>query len=95
MKILLKNKNSIVQKSGRRNTVAILTSKDYLCKMKNILHDTSNFQKVYIDEGKILNHLSHLEKRVIDVLKNLKDKREISIEQYKDLSLSGFRIMYG
>ena len=38
-----------------------------------------------------------MENRVTDVLKNLRDKKEISIEQYKDLSPSGSRtgIMYG
>ena len=38
-----------------------------------------------------------MKNRVTDVLKNLKDKKEISIEQYKDLSPSGSRpgIMYG
>ena len=38
-----------------------------------------------------------MENRVTAVLKNLRDKKEISSEQYKDLSLSGSRpaIMYG
>ena len=38
-----------------------------------------------------------MENRVTDVLKNLRDKKEISIEQYKDLSPSGSRpgITYG
>ena len=38
-----------------------------------------------------------MENRVIDILKNLRDKKEISIEQYKDLSPSGSRpgIMHG
>ena len=30
-----------------------------------------------------------MENRVTDVVKNLRDKKEISIEQYKDLSSSG------
>ena len=55
--------------------------------MKNILNDSSKFHKVYIDHDKILNHLIHMENRVTDVLKNLRDKKEISSEQYKDLSL--------
>ena len=55
------------------------------------------FQKVYVDHDKILNHLIHMESRVTDVLKNLRDKKEIPIEQYIDLSPSGSRrgIMYG
>ena len=97
LKILLKNKDIIVQKADKGNTVVILNRKDYVCKMKNILNDSSKFHKVYIDHDKVLNHLIHMESRVTDVLKNLRDKKEISIEQYKDLSPSGSRpgIMYG
>ena len=64
--------------------------------MKNILNDSSKFHKVYIDHDKILNHHIHMENRVTDVLKNLRDKKEISSEQYKGLSPSGSRpgIMY-
>ena len=97
LKILLKNKDLIVQKADKGNAVVILNRKDYVCKMKNILNDSSKFDKVYIDHDKILNHLVHMENRVTDVLKNLRDKKEISIEQYKNLSPSGSRpgIMYG
>ena len=58
-------------------TVVILNRKDYVCKMKNILHDSSKFHKFYIDHDKILNHLLHMENRVTDVLR---DKKEISSE---------------
>ena len=90
LRILLKNKDIIVQKADKGNTVAILNRKDYVCKMKNILNDSSKFHKVYIDHD-------NMESRVTDVIKNLRDKKEISIEQYKDLSRSGSRpgIMYG
>ena len=47
--------------------------------------------QVYINHGKTLNNLIHIENRVTDVLKNLRDKREISIEQYKGLTPSGSR----
>ena len=57
--------------------------------MKSILNDSSKFHKVYTDHDKILNHLTHMENRVTDVLKNLRDKKEISNEQYQDLSPSG------
>ena len=68
------------QKVDKGNTFVILNRKDYVCKMKNILHDSSMFHKVYIDHDKTLNHLIHMENRVTVVLKNLRDKKEISIE---------------
>ena len=43
--------------------------------MKNILNGSSKFHKVYIDHDKILNHLIHMENRVTDVLRNLRDKK--------------------
>ena len=97
LKILLKNKDNMVQKADKGNTVVILNRKGYVCKMKNILNDGAKFHKVYIDNDKILNQLIHMESRVTDVFKNLRDKKEISIKQDQDLSPSGSRpgIMYG
>ena len=67
----------IVQKVDEGNTVVILYRKDYVCKMKNGLNDKPKFQKIYIDHEKILDHLIHMENRVIDVLKNLRDIRNL------------------
>ena len=47
--------------------------------MKNILNDSLKFHKVYIDHDKILNHLIHMENKVTDVLKNLRDKKEYMV----------------
>ena len=79
----------MVQEGDKDNTVVILNRKDYVCKMKNILNDSSKFYKVHIGHDEILNYLIHMEERVTDVLKNLRDEKEISIDQYKDLSPSG------
>ena len=54
LKILLKSKDIIVQKADNGNTVVILNRKDYVCKMKNILNDSSKFNKVYTDHDEIL-----------------------------------------
>ena len=64
LKILLKNKDVIVQKADKGNTVVILNRIDYVRKMKNILNDSSKFHIFYIDHDKILNHLIHMEYRV-------------------------------
>ena len=76
LKILLKNKDIIVQKADKCNTVVILNGKDYVCKMENVLNDSSKFHKVYIDHDKVLNHLIHMENRVTDDFKNLRDKKK-------------------
>ena len=91
LKILHKSKDILIQKADKGNTVVILNRKDYVCKMKNILNDSSRFHKVYIDHDETLNHLIHMENRVTDVLKNLRAKKDIFSEQCKDLSPSGRR----
>ena len=73
MKIIVENKDIIVQKADKGNAVIILNKKDHVCKMK----------KVHTDQDKILNHPIHVENRIKDV-ENLRDKREIPIKQDKD-----------
>ena len=57
--------------------------------MNVILSDTSKFQKLSIDQNKALNHIIHMENRIINVLKQLKNKRIISEKKYEDLYLVG------
>ena len=71
-------------KADKGNTVLILNRKDYFCQMKNTLNGSSKIHKVYIDHDKIWNYLIHMKNRVTDILKTLRDKKEISSEQYKD-----------
>ena len=97
LKILLKNKDIIVEKADKGKKLVIMNRKGYVFKMKSILNNTSKLLKIYIDFEKILNHLIHMENRVRDVLKSLKVKKETSIEEYKNLrpSSSRPRNMYG
>ena len=50
-----------------------------------ILNDSSKFQKLSIGESKVLNHIVHMENRIIDVLKKLRNKKVISEKKYEDL----------
>ena len=62
-----------------------------------ILNDSSKFQKLSIDQSKVLNHIVHMENRIIDVLKKLKNKKVISEKKYEDLHPVGSSpgILYG
>ena len=97
MSTLIKNKDLVIQKADKGNTVVILNKKDYNLKMKKILSDTSKFHKLSIDQNKVLNHIVNMENRIISVLKKLKDKNQISDKKYKDLHPVGSRprILYG
>ena len=46
LKIVLKDRDIIVQKADKGNTVVFLNRKNYVCKMKNILNENSKSQKV-------------------------------------------------
>ena len=74
LKWFLKNKD-LIQKVDKANTVVILRRKYNVYKMKNILHDRSKFEKVYVDKDKILNHLIPIEKGITVILKNLRYKK--------------------
>ena len=44
-KVLLKNKDIIIQKADKGNTVVVLSRKDYVCKMKTFLMTVQIFIK--------------------------------------------------
>ena len=58
--------------------VVILNRNDYTSKLSNILEDISKFKRVNAEEGIALNHLIHMEERIIRLLKSLEDQDEIS-----------------
>ena len=47
--------------------------------MKVILSDWSKFQKILIQQSKVWNYIEHMENRIIDVLRKLKNKRNMKI----------------
>ena len=53
----------------------IILNKNNISIMKVILSDLSKFQKLSIDQNKVLNHIVHMENRIIDVVKKLQKKR--------------------
>ena len=77
LKNLIKNRDLIIQKAHKGNTVVILNKNDYISKIKVILNDSSKFQKLSIDQNKVLNHIVHMEK--------LNNKTIISEKKCKDL----------
>ena len=56
--------------------------------MKLILANTSKFNKTQIDDSKVFNHLIHMENKIVELLKRLKEKEEISDKVYYELYLT-------
>ena len=82
------NRDIVIQKA---NTVVTLNKNDYISKMKSILSDSSKFQKLSIDQNKVLNHIVHMKDRIIEVLKNVKRNNTISEKRYDDFYPVGSR----
>ena len=97
LKDFIKNRDLVIQKADKGNTVVILNKNDYISRVNVILNDSSKFQKLSIDQNKVLNHIVHMEIRIIDVLKKLQKKKIISENKYEDLYPVGSRpgILYG
>ena len=79
------------------NKIVILNRSDYVSKLNKILEDASKFKRVNIEEGKALNHLIHMEERIIRLFKSLEGPGEISEIEKTDLYPSGSKpgVLYG
>ena len=75
---LVRNKDIVIQKADKGNNIVILNRSDYISKLNKMLEDTSKFKRVNIEKGKALNHLIHMEERIIRLLKSLESQGEIS-----------------
>ena len=97
LKRLSKNKNIVIQKADKGNTVAILDKCSYINVIEKICNGNSKFSKLDIPAGKEINHIVNLEKRITSELKLLKDKEIIDKSTYKSIKPLGSRpgILYG
>ena len=61
---LSKNKNLIIQKSDKGNSVVIVDREDYIKKMNDILNDKKKFWKINMKDNTLLNFAINQEKHV-------------------------------
>ena len=94
---LSNNKNIIIQKSDKGNSVVLLDKDKYLEGMYKILNNNAKFEMLQFDHDKELNYVLNLEKKIINVLKDLNKKEEITEVDYNHLYPCGSRpgILYG
>ena len=78
MKTLSKNKDLIIQKSDKVNSIVLINESDYRDKMYNILSDFKIFVKSSVVDDKYLNYFIGIEKKTTDLLKELKISEAIS-----------------
>ena len=94
---LSSNKNIIIQKSDKGNNIVLLNKDKYLEGMYKILNNNAKFEMLQFDHDKEFNYVLNLEKKVINVLKDLNNKEEITEVDYNYLYPCGSRpgILYG
>ena len=61
---LSKNKNLIIQKSHKGNSVVIVDREDYIKKMNDILYDKKKFWRINMKDNTLLNFAINQEKYV-------------------------------
>ena len=72
LKSLSTNKDLIIQKSDKGNSVVLLNRNDYIKRMNEMLSDSSKFKKLDIKPGKGINSLLQQEDRLTNFLKKSK-----------------------
>ena len=92
---LQKNRNIVIQKSDKGNSVVIVVKADYLDKMENLGNlKTWKFEKINLKNDGILNFAVNQEKRVDNILENLLATNSISEEIRRFLKPVGTRPRY-
>ena len=72
LKGLSANKDLIIQKSDKGNSVVLLNRNDYIKRLNEMLSDSSRFNKINIKPGKEINFLLQEEDRLTNFLKKIK-----------------------
>ena len=81
----------LFKKLTKGNTVAITKKNAYINKMKEVISDTTKFEKINIEGDKQLNFLLKSEKKVIDLIKRLENEGKISKKEYQLIYPRGSR----
>ena len=94
---LSKNKNIVIQKPDKGNSVVIFDKDTYIKTRENLLSDQIKFEIVTLKTDTFLNFLVNQEKRIDTIFKNLVDSSSMSKEMCKSVKPVGTRpgIMYG
>ena len=95
LKGLSSNKNIILQKADKGNSVVLVNKADYIKRMKELLSGVSKFKEITVEPGKEINLSLQHEGKLIEYLKQIKSS--VTTDLYKHLYPQGPQpgIMYG
>ena len=93
MASLSKNKDIVIQKSDKGNSVVIVDNETYIKRMENLLSD----ERVTLKNDAFLNFVVNQGKHIDTIFKNLVDSNSMSKEMRKSIKPVGTRpgTMYG
>ena len=78
LKNLTKQKDIIIQKADKGNNVVILGKESYIEKVKELLSDTSKFERLKILPDKHLNFVINSQDKIKNIFKSLGDKESLT-----------------
>ena len=86
-----KNKNFVIQKADKGNTIGILDKISYVSAFKEISNDYTKLFNLDIPAGKEINCITNLEKIITSDLKPLKNEEITDKATYKNIKPLGYR----
>ena len=97
LKALIRNKDIIIQKADKGNTVVITDKDKYIEGVKCAISDSNKFVQLNITPDKYLNYIINVEKKFKQLFKDLLDNDKISKDEYDKICPKGSRpgILYG
>ena len=97
LKTLMRNKNIVIQRADKGNTVVIIDKDKYIQGVKNVISDSSKFIPLNIPPEDYINYIVNVEKKFRKLLNNLYDNNKISKDELLKISPVGSRsgILYG
>ena len=84
---LSKNKDIVIEKSDKGNSVIIVDKETYNKRMENLFSDQAKFERVTLKNDALLNFVVNQEKRIDTVFKKLVHSISMSKEIYNKLKL--------
>ena len=67
----LRNKQIVIEKSDKGNSIVVVDRDKYIEKMENILSDQSKFQKIALKDDNFLNFITSQKNALIKFIKSL------------------------
>ena len=85
------------KKSDKGNSIVLIDKIVYTNGIKKLLDNPRQFEKLSIDPNKELNFILNCELKVIDILKEIKNKNQINKDIYNKLRPVGSQagVLYG